>query len=95
MAYGSMTIAIAANSMLPFFWLAVRGGKAWAKWILLVSFAGDIPLALADPLKCGPDHLPLTALAFVCILVETAAFYFCLRAMRGPGFTGKTQSGVR
>jgi hypothetical protein len=53
MAQVIMTIFIVAISMLPFLWLAMRRGKAWAKWILYVSFAGDIPMALADPLKFG------------------------------------------
>jgi hypothetical protein len=61
--------------LLPFFWLAVSRRRNWARWLLLVAFVAPLPLAF-DPNMFDRENLPSTAVSFLSLLVEAAAFYF-------------------
>jgi hypothetical protein len=86
MALNGLGIIISAAVTLPFFWLVVWRRRSWARWVLLVSFITDLPLSFADPHRFAPDHLRLTALMFVAMLVEAAAFCFLFTGDARPWF---------
>jgi|SRR5580704_2508130 hypothetical protein len=95
MAIAAGLVAILLAVILPFYWLAVRRRKNWARWVLLVTFVSGNALFFvpfpSPPPGVDPSwlHTPPSVIVVACLslITEAAAFYFL--------FTGDARAWFR